>query len=249
MMKVEGPYDLSLPVETGLGRAWYIPGLERHPVQLGSWIGSVAEGGVVNFMTLHMNPHAHGSHTETLGHICTGEHGVHKVEMPWIQSALVVSIAPKDEGTHGLVISWEALSTAINHLGGWQGATALIVRTLPNDASKRTRNYSQTDAPYFSPEVGSALADAGILHWLVDLPSVDREEDGGALACHRTFWCVDPGQTIAGPRARTQATISELIYVPSEVSDGLWKMQLFVAPIASDAAPCRPLLLRFDHEG
>ncbi len=245
-MKMIGPYDLSLPVEEGLGRAWYIPGMERHPVRLGSWVGSVEEGGAVNFFTLHLNPHAHGSHTETLGHICAGDHPVHKVDIPWMQTAILITVHPEDLGKEGQKITWDNLSGAVERIGGWHDASALIVRTLPNGVDKCLRSYSNADAPYFSPEVGKALADVGILHWLVDLPSVDREEDGGALACHRAFWCVETGQTVAGPQARTQATISELIFVPEELSDGVWKLQLSVAPIASDAAPCRPLLMQFD---
>jgi arylformamidase len=32
------------------------------------------------------------------------------------------------------------------------------------------------------------LRSIGVRHLLVDLPSVDREEDGGVLAAHHAFW-------------------------------------------------------------
>jgi len=245
-MKYDEPFDLSLPIEEGFGRAWYVPGMERHPVRIGSWVGSVEEGGAVNFYTLHLNPHAHGSHTETLGHICQGSFPVNQVHIPWAQTALVISITPEDHGEEGQVINWAEIERAVGRLGGWQEAKALVVRTLPNPEEKRSRNYDRADAPYFAPEVGKALADVGINHWLVDLPSVDREEDGGALACHRTFWRIDQGVSEAGPLARTHATISELIFVPPAVKDGVWRLHLSVAPIASDAAPCRPLVWPID---
>ena len=113
--------------------------------------------------------------------------------------------------------------------------------------------------------VAILLAATGKMHWIGALltgllvlvrqtlplliqlaPSVDREEDGGALACHRTFWRIDPGVSEAGPLARTHATISELIFVPPAVKDGVWRLHLSVAPIASDAAPCRPLVWPMD---
>ena len=36
---------------------------------MGSWVGSVAEGGDLNFNDLYFNPHAHLTHTECVGHI------------------------------------------------------------------------------------------------------------------------------------------------------------------------------------
>ena len=53
-------YDLSILVEFGRPRAWYIDGPRREPVRLGDWVGDVNQGGGVNFFDVHFNPHAHG---------------------------------------------------------------------------------------------------------------------------------------------------------------------------------------------
>lgn len=77
------------------------------------------------------------------------------------------------------------------------------------------------------------VADKGINHILVDIPSVDREEDGGKLEAHRRFWM--------DGRAK-KCTITELIYVPDSVPDGIYVLNLQTASIQSDAIPSKPIL-------
>jgi hypothetical protein len=79
------------------------------------------------------------------------------------------------------------------------------------------------------------MSDENIQHLLLDLPSVDREEDGGALAAHKAFWKYpeDP---------RTKATITELIYVDNVVPDGLYLLQIQIAAMELDASPSRPFI-------
>ncbi|MDG1252180.1 MAG: cyclase family protein [Schleiferiaceae bacterium] len=244
MNDVEGPFDLSLAVEIGRKRAWYIEGMQRRPVRLGDWVGSLNEGGAVNFLTLEFNPHAHGSHTETLGHVCRGHFPVNQIDIPWMQEALIVTVRSQIDPDMGQCIRWAQLEEAIETAGGLQGATALLVRAFSEVAGVPEMDHSNTDAPYFEPLVGSKLAEGGILHWMVDLPSVDREEDGGALACHRAFWNVPLGLSEAQPDSRVDATISELLHIPATVADGRWHLQMNVASIENDAAPCRPMVFR-----
>lgn len=97
---------------------------------------------------------------------------------------------------------------------------------------------------FFSEEVGYFLRKKGILHWLVDLPSVDREEDGGKLLSHRSFWGLTEGEKEPGHEARLNATITELIYINDDIEDGYWTLAMQVASIANDAAPSRPILMR-----
>ncbi len=67
------------------------------------------------------------------------------------------------------------------------------------------------------------------------MPSVDREEDGGALEAHKAFWGVPE-------YPRPDATITELIYVPNTVVDGKYLLNLQMAAFENDACPSRPLL-------
>ena len=64
---------------------------------------------------------------------------------------------------------------------------------------------------------------------------MDQEEDGGALACHRSFWGPTPLESL-------HRTITELAHIPIEVPDGVYLLNLQVAPLENDAAPSRPIL-------
>ena len=70
---------------------------------------------------------------------------------------------------------------------------------------------------------------------MVDLPSVDQERDEGELAFHHAFWDVplEPNVT---------RTITEFIYVPDDVRDGNYILELQVSPMKNDASPSRPVL-------
>jgi hypothetical protein len=46
----------------------------------------------------------------------------------------------------------------------------------------------------------------------------------------------------AGSQARHEATITELIHIPPSVADGAYALNLQVAAIDNDAAPCRPII-------
>jgi kynurenine formamidase len=124
-------------------------------------------------------------------------------------------------------------------------ATALIVRTLPNDDSKLSRSYDESNIPpYFTTEAVEWIVERGFTHLLVDLPSIDRLFDEGKLANHRIFWNVDPGSRAVNASSRIDSTITEMIYVPNEVEDGEYLLNLQIAPWEADAAPSRPLLLK-----
>ena len=83
------------------------------------------------------------------------------------------------------------------------------------------------------------MAENKVKHLLIDLPSVDREKDGGKLLSHHAFWQVPENP-------RMEATISELIYVPDEIKDGQYLLELQFAPFDNDASPSRPVLYRLE---
>ena len=90
---------------------------------------------------------------------------------------------------------------------------ALIIRTIPNSNIKKQTKYDNSNPPYFTQEAIRFIVDLGIEHLLVDLPSVDKENDGGKLVAHHSFW--DTNGAI-----RTHATITEFIFVDDTISDG-----------------------------
>jgi kynurenine formamidase len=67
--------------------------------------------------------------------------------------------------------------------------TALVVRTLPNGPDKRQRVYEgDCPAPYFTADAMHWVVERGVTSLVVDLPSLDRAQDGGVLTAHRIFW-------------------------------------------------------------
>lgn len=112
---------------------------------------------------------------------------------------------------------------------------ALVIRTLPNLSEKKSKQYSHSNPPYLSEAAALFLSQKGIEHLLVDLPSVDKEKDEGALAAHHAFW------NTSG-KIRMQATITEFIYVPNAIKDGTYFLNLMIAPFENDASPSKPVL-------
>ncbi len=229
------PIDISLPLrfnEQGVN-AWYAPWPEAAPVEAGNFVGSVARGGSVNFFNVRLNPHGNGTHTECVGHITPEQHSVRRALTRFLFTARLVSLYPVRQADGDRVITAAQLAEVLQP----GEVEAVVLRTLPNDDHKRHVNYSGANAPYLEAAAAALLADYGIEHLLLDLPSVDREEDGGRLAAHRAFWRY-PEAT------RQEATITELIYVPNAVADGLYLLQLQLPAFELDAAPAWPVLYK-----
>src|SRR4029077_11253919 len=123
-------------------------------------------------------------------------------------------------------------------------AQALLIRTLPHRADQRKRDYGSATAPYLSQEAAQLLVSRGILHLIVDVPSVDRAHDEGRLTAHRIFFGLPPGSVQLGAAARPDATITELAFMPDELPDGAYLLELQVPALGGDAVPSRPLLYR-----
>ena len=66
---------------------------------------------------------------------------------------------------------------------------AVIIRTLPNLEDEITcRDYNTKHNAFFSNEAVRYLRTLGVKHLVVDLPSIDKFEDGGSLGNHQIFW-------------------------------------------------------------
>ena len=119
-------------------------------------------------------------------------------------------------------------------------AAAIVIRTLPNKKKKLKKNYSGTNPTYVHHEATQYLVDCGVQHLLIDLPSVDREEDNGELLSHHTFWQY--------PHAiRERCTISELIFVNDEISDGMYLLNISIASFEIDVSPSKPVLYKLNR--
>ena len=81
----------------------------------------------------------------------------------------------------------------------------------------------------------------GVSHLLTDVPSVDREEDGGEVWAHRIFWDLKERNDVPTGEAKSR-TITELCNIPSELSSGVYLLNLQIPPLQTDAVPSWPLL-------
>ncbi len=227
-------HDISIPLKNGAENpmAWYCNPPVIRAVENEFFIGDVSRGGSVNFRDIFFNPHGHGTHTECVGHISKELYSVNDSLTSFFFRAVLVSILPEKKENGDLVISLSALITAIGDIKSFD---AIVIRTLPNQESKKIKNYSNTNPPYFEHSIGKWLCDNGVKHWLTDLPSVDREQDDGKLAAHHAFWNYPENP-------RVEATITEFVYVENTIKDGLYLLNLQTAPFHNDASPSRPLL-------
>lgn len=227
--------DLSIPFSVdGTLNAYHAPNVQMEPVRMGDWVGEVSKGAPVNYRNISFNPHGKGTHTECVGHIDKEISSVNQNFNEFHCLAQVLSVKPMEVAENDHVIMPQQLPEL-------QGVPAVIIRTLPNETTKRSKNYSGSNPAYLHHETVATLVRSGCRHLVLDLPSVDREEDGGKLIGHRTFWNY--------PEAiRSECTITELAFVPSSVLDGLYLLNLQVAPFENDAAPSRPLLFPLVQE-
>jgi arylformamidase len=243
-IQLDQPIGLAMELSADGARAWYVSPMRIAPVLLPYVTGSVRLGGNVNFNNIHFNPHGHGTHTETVGHISREEYPISEVQVPFLMTAELISISPEEvKNENGWsrcgdrMITREQIQRAIAE----QRPKAIVVRTLPNHEDKKRMNYSGTNFCYFEPSALAWLAEIGVEHLLVDLPSVDREEDGGELLAHHAFWRY-PDDT------RTGCTITELIFVPDNAKDGAYLLHLTWARFRNDAAPSSPMLFALVEE-
>ena len=97
--------------------------------------------------------------------------------------------------------------------------------------------------PFLSVEAMNYIVSLGVEHLLIDTPSVDRLFDQGHLSSHNMFW--ETKQKEFNVSAKNK-TITEMIFVPSEVKDGRYLLNLQIPAFVSDAAPSRPVLYKIN---
>jgi kynurenine formamidase len=223
------------------------------PLRIAGFTGDVRTGASCNCGIYTLSPHCHGTHTECVGHLTGDATEVAGLTPAPLALAALVTVQPGPLGaiSHDrprlsaatdTVITRAMLATAAQRWvrDPW---TALVVRTLPNDPGKAHRTYSGAcPAAYFTADAMHWVVERGVVSLVVDLPSLDRAHDGGALVAHRVYWGLAPGARDAYLAQRGRALVTELAYVPSSVDDGLYLLDLQVPAFGADAAPSRPVL-------
>lgn len=236
-INLKQPLDISIAINASKDNvnAWYISAPEIEPEKDGDWTASVKEGACINFNNIKFNPHAHGTHTECVGHITEKVHSINQNLKEFFFLAEVITVAPERLDGDS-VISKKQLQFAL----GNKKRDAVVIRTLPNTKEKLSRQYSNTNPTYLLEEAAIYLREKGVKHLLIDLPSVDKEKDECKLLAHNAFW------NTAG-KVRMDATITEFIYVPNNVEDGEYFLNLQIASFENDATPSKPILYKVEQ--
>ena len=234
-VNLQDPMDISLPLQEGTSNPncyWAEP-IKFETIKNEDFIGSVKEGGSVNYQKLSITPHGNGTHTECYGHISAEGATINQSLDQFHFLAELISLSPEENPQGDFVITKQMVEQTIH----FKEAQALIIRTQPNDASKKTRHYSGTNPPYVEKDALELIVSLGIQHILIDLPSLDKEIDGGSLFAHKAFWKF-PEAT------RKRSTITELIFVDNAVPDGLYFLNLQISSLEMDASPSKPVLYK-----
>lgn len=233
-------YDLSIPIDfTGKQANFFdVERAVSKPYQKGNVIGDTQRGGGCNFDVLTLIPHCNGTHTECVGHIVNEDVFVSQLSIPALIPATLKTVEVQNGVITDKLISVDSVFNQ-----------ALIIRTLPNSDDKKTAVYSAGNLPaYFSEPAMIKINQLQIKHLLVDLPSIDRAYDEGKLKNHHTFWNVEQGSHSLKGKTQSQKTITELIYIPDEIPDGKYLLQIQWVPFLSDAVPSRPIIFPVEEQ-
>ena len=228
--------DLSFPLNHGTDnpKCFYAPDPNFEPVKTETFIGSTASGSPVNFYNVFFNPHGNGTHTECVGHIAKEKYHINDCFEDSFLLAKLIALEVEKTSSGDFRISKKALEKKVKA----NEQKTLIIKTNIYDHFDG-RDFSGKNPPYFEPAAIAYLRDCGIEHLLTDFPSVDREEDEGKLEAHKLFW--DYPENI-----RKNCTITELIFVPKGIKEGIYLLNMHIMNLSLDAAPSRPIIYKLN---
>ena len=229
-VNLEKPIDLTRNLDPfgEQTRCFSAPAAHAEPAQAGDFVLSLENGSPVNSYNLFTNIHGNGTHTETARHVDKRGPTIAAGISQYLWFAPLVRIVPESIGDD-LVITREQLEKSIIN---YSDVSALIVSAEVPSTKQDIVDFSNQNPPYFLPRAIEYLVESGVKHLITDLPSVDKEQDGGKVASHHQFW--DTKNEL-----RKDATITELVKVPSDLREGFYFLQLTPMKIALDAAMSR----------
>ena len=237
--------------------AFGLPAAREVPFPIGGGrVLRVEDGASVNCDGLHLHPHGDGCHAESVAHVLPADDAralagrAMLAATPPLLCGLLLDVATEPLGATGeryaglhdaadRVLARRALERA------WQDARAVAL-DLPVEALllrvyrpplAESFDFSGSAAPYPTAEALDLLVGLGARWLIVDLPSIDREDDGGSTPNHRRWWGLDggDGHALDGPPALRG--IVELARFPAALPAGPVAVALGLAPIESDAVP------------
>jgi len=223
--------------------AFGLPAPFAEPIRFGDTALATKEGAPVNCHTLHLCPHGAGTHTECAAHISDNHIRVLNAVSGTPLVAVLLDVTPKrfaeSADRHGgtrhpedLVVDAAEISAKFATTWGTTDALpeATILRALDPQRTSPD-NFSGQNPAYLTSEAIDALLAQGAHHLVTDLPSIDREQDGGTTPSHARFFS-----------ARPLGTVTEMARLGPAVLAGRYLMQLHLPPFMWESAPSRPIL-------
>ena len=202
--------------------AYYLNQAEFKAVITDDFIGDVQKGGACNCEDITFNAHGNGTHTECVGHVSKESIYMDQVIMPPYLTCHLVHANAKHLANGDLIVDLNSYP--------WQNLTDLDAVIIHSGTTHKAEQFSGTNPCYIDKQVLRVLNEKGINHVLTDLPSVDREEDGGALAGHKVFFGYPEG-------IHLNKTITELLFVPPSIETGKYLLSINYAAMETDAVP------------
>ena len=237
------------------GRAFGLRATSVEAVEIGGGRTlRVSEGAAVDCADIALNPHGGGTHVECVGHIVADRWTLSDVALPGMLAATLLDVGVEtlqDSGEHAggrgaptdRVITARSLQQAFANVGEAGFDQAIAIRTDVATALPAHADWSGSNPPYPTAEAMRWLSSLPAQLLVLDLPSLDREDDGGTTPNHRAWWGLGDGaRRLEGVRWRARLVV-ELARFPLQAVAGPWLLRVDVAPIASDAAPARVRLL------
>mgnify|MGYP001166817360 FL=1 len=243
---LNNPIDISIPISSKYNPSFY----DDNPLRIEYFesknkVWSTAHKASCNIPILHLNIHCGATHTECRSHITNEDLTVLQCLKNSFSKAYLITVEPKENTSdtyHHKIAKNDFLITKemlIDRLSNIEKKTlnSLIIRTQPNTSSLTNTNYNLIKNAFFSNEAIKYITKIGVKNLIVDIPSIDKYDDGGKLGNHRIFWQIDSERP-------NNNTITELAYINNEIEDGDYIILLNILNIELDASPSRPLLYK-----
>lgn len=252
--------DLSRPLPVSINLDFYGDQPNTYDVEKATakayetsgFIGDTRKGGGCNFEEYKIIPHCNGTHTECIGHISFERIYINDILKSAFLPCTLISVFPEpafksqdhyipEKNENDFLISKKSLEEKLIAADD-DFLEALIIRTLPNDMTKISRQYMKVHPPFFSMDAMKFISEKNVRHLITDLPSVDRTFDEGKLTAHHIFWETELESHDIDRYNHSVKTITEMVYVPDYVQDGFYFVNIQIPDFNSDAAPSRVLL-------
>lgn len=248
---VSDPIDISIPVNFNGAQpnSYDVVKATGKAVETADFIGDTRRGGSCNFEEYKLIPHCNGTHTECVGHISLERLSINNTLKDSFIPSTLITVTPEktfdtndnyipDKNENDFLITKKILKEKLKDADKYF-LDALIIRTLPNDDSKKSRQYMNEQPSFFSIDAMEFIVSLNVKHLLMDIPSVDRTFDEGKLTAHHIFWNVPFESHEVEKEKHSMKTITEMIYASNEVKDGKYLMNIQIPNFVADAAPSR----------